>query len=227
MMLSMGMVFGVSWNLPAQVLVDESAQDPSFVAFRRELSDVIGMRDMEGLKQLFSDTIYESKNGCEWPGCSKSEFFSNYFTGDSSRDWEILERIQACGFLRMREGLVSLDVVGEAFFAPSYHKDFDEGSEVVILGKHVNIRKAPSLKSAVIYRASYEKFNCDCSILTETDATYTRNVDGFDWLQIRMKNGKVGYVATKFTSVVLEKRIVVQKVDGEWKIAWYYHPPGC
>jgi hypothetical protein len=116
---------------------------------------------------------------------------------------------------------------GEAYFAPSYFKHFEEGLEVYVLGKDVNIRRQPSLQSEVIRRVTMQKFGCIVPPQPDGFSRITWDVDGFDWLQIQLKGGEVGYVATKFTSLELRKRVIVSKESGQWRIKWYFHPPGC
>ncbi|MCV6629511.1 MAG: SH3 domain-containing protein [Flavobacteriaceae bacterium] len=112
------------------------------------------------------------------------------------------------------------------FHGPSYLKKVAIDNEIIVLGEHVNIREKPSLKAKVMRTASFEKFKCDCSILTAKKTTFQR-VDGMGWLEIKLANGEIGYIATKLTSYDLVKEMTIAKVKGEWKIIAYFHQIGC
>lgn len=219
--------FSVFISAESQTFKDESPSDATFMAFQKRLSEAIASKSLAMLKPLFADTIFESNNGCGWPGCAKADFFNYYFLADSSEDWDIVRRIQEYGFFLVGDSLFGIPLQGKAFYGPAYHKDFDIAFDLVVLGKNVNIRKAPSLKSPVIHRATFGKLHCDCNIETRTDETYVWDVDGLDWVQVRLADGRTGYVAMKFTSEAFQKRILVVKIDGRWQITRYYHPPGC
>ena len=69
-------------------------------------------------------------------------------------------------------------------------------------------------------------FKCDCNVTTWKESTQQRN-DGIDWLEIYLENDKMGYIAEKYTSYKIIKELKIAKVNGEWKIIWYYNKPGC
>src|SRR5690606_15353463 len=112
------------------------------------------------------------------------------------------------------------------FQAPSYLKKVDTDNELIILGKNVNVRKEPKLNSEIIRTATYEVFKCDCNILTATDKTY-QTVNGINWIEIKLDENKVGYVAVEYTSYDLIKEMIIAKVNGQWKIIYWYHASGC
>ena len=72
MLLGFGECFG---QLPR----DESPRDPDFQRFRGALDQALIQKDLASLKLLFADTIYESNDGCGWPGCTQETFFDYYF----------------------------------------------------------------------------------------------------------------------------------------------------
>ncbi|MEL6733173.1 MAG: hypothetical protein AAFP83_18720, partial [Bacteroidota bacterium] len=75
-------------------------------------------------------------------------------------------------------------------------------------------------------QASYEKFDCDCSIETQTATTY-QNIDGLTWLEITWGKGQVGYVASKLTSYEKMRELTIAKIEGKWKIVSFFLPSGC
>jgi hypothetical protein len=217
----------IAGDSDGQVIFDESKSDPSFVTFQKELSDAVGKKDLAKLIPLFADTIYESNDGCGWPGCPKSTFFNYYFVGNDPRDWATIKQIQKYGFFVRDTSFSGKPNSEKTFAVPSYFKDFDDDFELVVLGANVNIRKSASLNAEVIYKASNEKFKCDCNILTSTEDTYKWDIDGYDWVQVKLGDGRIGYVAMKLTSENLPKRLVMEKQDGKWHIVAFWAPSGC
>ena len=49
----------------------------------------------------------------------------------------------------------------------------------------------------------------------------------YNWIQVRLKDGRFGYIAEKFTSLWTYKELSVMKIRGEWKIISFFHAPGC
>jgi hypothetical protein len=213
----------------AQLIIDESYKDESFWTFKAELESCLLNRDKTKLKSMLADTVYESKDGCGNPGCSKDEFIEYCFNDDDDQDtWEEMLRITRFGFHRY-DSLYQhflTNVVAFGFQAPSYLKTINTDDEIIVLGENVNIREKPSKNAKVIAKASFEKFKCDCNILTSKETTY-QTADGIDWLEIYLPNGHVGYIAEKYTSYNVIKELTVVKIKGAWKIVSYSHAPGC
>ncbi len=67
------------------------------------------------------------------------------------------------------------------------------------MGENVNIRKYPSLQSEIIRKSSYEKFDCDCNIITMKDWTFQEK-ENIWWIAIKLKDGKYGFVDSELTS---------------------------
>ena len=216
-----------AFNANAQLIHDQSHTDLSFWKFKVKLEEAILKKDTTLLKSLMADKVLESKDICGNQGCDKSEMIKYYFKNNDN-NWNELQQIVRFGFYKNIDDYNEIPILHSknVFSAPSYLKRIDTEIETVVLGENVNIREKPSLKAKVIRQASYEVFKCDCNITDQTETTY-QTVDGIDWLEIKLDNGKVGYIASKFTSSDIYKELTVAKVEGRWKIVSFYSPPGC
>jgi len=212
----------------AQVINDESYLDVEFMKFKAELTTCVIAKDTIKLKRFLADTIRESKDGCDYPGCPRKEFIEYLFKESADYSWQTMLSIIRFGFSRVTDEYTDTPVVHSStvFQGPSYLKKIDEEKQLVILGENVNIRKEPGINSPIIRKASFETFSCDCNIFDSTELTY-QTVDGIDWVQIKLGDNQVGYVAREFTSVEIDKEMTVAKVKGQWKIISFYHGPGC
>ena len=206
---------------------DESYKDYSFWKFKAQLEEAIIEKDIQLLAPLVADRLMMSDNLCPYEGCLKS-FFLKDLEDTGSYYWQILEKITRFGFTYTESQDTKTPVAHDkqVFKGPSYINNINTDTETIILGSNVNIRERASLKSKVIRQATFEKFKCDCNITDQTETTY-QDADGLLWLEIKLGNGKVGYVAAKFTSSDFSTELVIGKVNGNWKIISIYTPSGC
>jgi hypothetical protein len=219
----------LSINLNAQIISDESHLDLEFLKFKNKLLSIVIDKDVTKIKSMLADTIFESNNGCGYPGCPKKEFMEMYFNQSQADDtWNEFFQVIRFGFERVDNEDKNIGVLHDkiVFKGPSYKRKIDEDNEVLILGENVNIREKPSLNAKVIRISSYEKFNCDCNITTLKKSTYQTN-KGIDWLEIKLENGTYGYVSADLTSYNLTKEITIGKVNGKWKVVSFFQPSGC
>jgi len=215
-------------NSYGQIINDESYLDLDFLKFKTELINCVIQKDTLKLKGFLADRVYESKDTCGYPGCTKDDLIKYYFKELANESWNDMLNLLRFGFSRKVDDNTEWIVPHEkvVFQAPSYLKKVDTENELLILAENVNIRKKPSLNSEIIRTTSYEKFKCDCNIMTMTNTTY-QTVDGINWIEIKLENNEVGFVASKFTSYELIKEMTIAKVNGEWKIISWFQSPGC
>ena len=211
----------------SQLVYDESYLDNDFWHFKAQLESAVFYQDTTVLKSLLADKVLEGHFVCET--CTKEEFMKYFFSnGNAAYYWEQLQKVIRYGFRKVEEANSNYVVPHESvvFKAPSYLKELDESTELIILGERVNIREQPGINSPIIRQATYEKFSCNCSIDTETKSTH-QTVDNQQWTEITLTDNQKGYVLSKYTSRRIYKRVTVAKIDGAWKIILFYNPPGC
>lgn len=220
--------FLFSINSYGQIINDESYLDLDFLKFKTELLNCVIQKDTIKLRSFLAEFVFESKDICGYPGCTKDELIKYYFEENPDYSWKNMLTILRFGFSRLEDknpnNIVPHDKI--IFQGPSYLKKIDTENELIILGENVNIRKEPSLKSKIIRTTSYEVFKCDCNIIDMTNKTY-QTVDGINWIEIKLGNNKIGYVASELTSYDLPKEMTIAKVNGKWKIISWFQSPGC
>ncbi|MCB9256301.1 MAG: SH3 domain-containing protein [Chitinophagales bacterium] len=212
----------------AQWIKDESHLDADFLQFKKELLACAIQKDKIKLKEFLAERVFESNDGCPYPGCTKDELIQYYFINNAEDSWNDLLKVIRFGFIQKLDENPDRIVPHDSliFYGPSYTEGVDSNEEVLILGENVNIREKPGLDAKVIRTASFEKFSCDCSILTNKESTY-QNRDGITWLEISLPSGQGAYVAAEFTSKRLSREITIAKIEGEWKIISFYQSLGC
>lgn len=213
-----------------KMIVDHSFEDESFLRFKGKLIEAILDRDTTKLFALVSDGV---KVNPELP--SSSQGFKEVFRGelyhyDSDYDpyVELLELI-SFGFRKnvMSSGINFWNAEkGETVFqAPSF-QPFIAGNQDIylfVLADNVNVREKPTIYSKVVGHASQERLK-----YTYPDRGVSAIFnDGYNWLEVKLRNGTTGYIADEFTSLKINKELSVKKVNGEWKIISYYTPLGC
>ena len=226
------LIFFYSNQSFGQLISDETHKDVRFWQFKQKLENAVFEKDTVKLKMLLADKVFESSDVCGYPGCNKDEFIKYYFTGmkEAFKDdiWNELKTLIHFGYYQATDENLGHPVPHDktVYIAPSYLKTVNTDDEIIVLSKNVNIRKFPNLQAKILKQASYEVFKCDCNITTWKETTQQRN-DGIDWLEIHLENDKIGYIAEKYTSYRIIKELKIGKVNGEWKIIWYYNKPGC
>lgn len=222
--------FAIFLNLSlfGQFIHDQSYLDESFWKFKIKLENAILNKDTVQLKPLLANRIFESKDVCGLPGCTKEEFMLYYFRSGSEFAWNEMESIIRFGFKRIidenPQNIIPHDSL--VFQGPSYLNKFNSEKEVLILAENVNVRERPSLKSKILRQASYETLKCDCSIYKSTSSTF-QTIEGIDWLEVYLEDNTKGYVAAKYTSYNFIKEMTIAKINGKWKIISFFNPLGC
>lgn len=223
--------FFISSSIFGQYIQDESFKDKSFWKFKVELENCIINKDLKKLRSLLAPGVLVAKDACLKPQCSKDDFIRFCFGEDGNNDdtWDEMLSIVRLGFFRTkkRDLFYEFKTSKDGFFAaPSYLNKINTDKEVIILGENVNIREKPSLKAKVLKMVSYQKFECDCNIMDMKKSTI-QNIDGIEWLEIKLENGQIGYVSSELTSYKIYKEMTITKVKGKWKIISFHNGPGC
>lgn len=213
-----------------KMIVDHSFEDLSFLKFKGKLIEAIVDKDTT---KLFAMVYEEVKVNSELPYSSnefKQVFRDELYYHDSDYDpyAELLE-IVSKGF---RKNIVDVDnnfwraEKGETVFqAPSY-QSFIAGNQDIylfVLTDNVNVREKPTIYSKVVGNVSQERLK-----YTYPDRGVSAIFnDGYNWVEVTLRNGTKGYIADKFTSLQMNKELSIKMVNGEWKIISYFTPVGC
>lgn len=185
-------------------------------AFQARLTEALEKQDLKLLRPLLAETLTDgaADGGAYCPeGCPIDTFFARKFTSDSEKAvfFEDFLRVAKTGFAPLKEE-------PGAFMAPAYSLKLGE-NELYIVGKNVNIREKPGTQAKVILQKSYEMV----PFIPDAENGFPQTVEKDDlyWVKIKLAGGKIGYVASKFTSVDFYKDIQAVQKDGKFVVTGF------
>ncbi|MDO1501296.1 SH3 domain-containing protein [Winogradskyella maritima] len=202
-------ILPISFNISSQIK-DESYLDIDFWEFKTKLSYAVLKKDKVLLELLLHEVVIDCWDAFDCAGkggCGKKQFIEVFFNDNESDQWQILKSILRFGFKRKKDSL------GYNFSAPSYTV---MDRSIVILAENLNIRKAPRLTAKVLGQISFSTVKC------ALDSEGNPIIYNREWVKIILENGFEGYVMKQYTSSVIDRRLKVAKINGEWKIVEYY-----
>lgn len=188
-------------------LVDEAKQEPSFKAFREQLSAAIKKRDSKFILNTLDPNITVSFGGCgEGVKCFKEYWKLNQ--PNNSQLWNTLSNVLALG------GSFETSEGEKYFCAPYVFSDFPDkvnGEELMgvheyaaIVGQNVNVRSRPNLNAPIITSLSYD--------IVKLNQSSNSNSQG--WFKILAPTP--GYVSSKFVRTPFDYRTCFKKSKGKW-----------
>ncbi len=223
----------------SQYYLDESESDTSFQHFIEELTEIVAQRDTTRLFLLLADSIIESKDGCDY-GTKTCFIESMRFRedGDTSYFWTDAEKVLSFGFYQQLQSpeypLSRLEKGEKNFQAPSYLKiGFDPFTTLFVHAERVNVREKPTVNSKVLTQITHDTLSYFNVMIDEANGiNWPRNTawtdaEGYSWVPVKLRDGRFGYIAERFTSLSILKEMTISKIKEEWKIVSFYNPPGC
>jgi hypothetical protein len=205
-------------------LRDETDRDPEFAAFRQRLKKAVQKRDVQ-----FVSSLIPSQGVAL--GFGRPQTLESLKLNDpKARFWGILEKSLSSGC-----GTTNVKSAGAAdgWICPTVQSDFERQypppreskgvdyalSKVIVVGDRVNVRSKPSLDSSVIAVLSNELVDFDRRSFENSKEEQIEAYSPIDgWTPIILPNDKKGYVYNRYAFHPLEYRVVLQKVQGQWKI---------
>ncbi len=220
------------------LVVDESKTDASFMAFKAQLHIAVQKKDVELLLPLLADSVRESSNNpCQY--CPKQYFVQMVCVPNKQRPndayfWQQTELLLKYGFKKGDEQnpsyIANYVHANQYFTAPAFTIVFDDYDTLLVLEETVKVYNAPTAQDSAISTISYGKYatvNTSERRGSQYDFWVYNADEDANWAHIALPNGKTGYVLVEKTSVALYKEMTVAKINGQWKIVSFYHPPGC
>ena len=176
--------------------VEQCAGDASFDQFRARLKDVVARKDEKALLAMLSDDVEVNFGGDRGPAL----FAANWKFADPSERhvWAELEEALSQGCAPS----------GDARVAPSFVTQFPEqldGFETLILPPGSKLRVAQDEASAGNGPTDWHL----ASIVGDTDGA---------WAEVRLVDGRRGFVRLDETVNPLDYRLVFEKQGGAWRI---------
>ena len=195
--------------------VDEALTDTSFFIFRESLLKSIKEKDAFGLLEKTSQNIkYSFGEDGGLAGFVQLWELDSPEGIERSLVWNKLENVLTKG------GSFSED--GKTFTAPYYYDLFpdkyDAFTHGVVIGTGVRMRTAPDLRAPVVKSVSYEIIE----IVGKTATFETIGGEEHPWVQVKLLDGREGYIWGKFIGSPIDFRIGFSKqTDGSWLMHFF------
>ena len=186
--------------------VDEAEKDPTFVAFRSQLTKAVAGKDAKFIRSILAKDVLVNFGGAngvsgfleEWKNLGPtSEFWSKF-------GWAISHG----GKFEKVKGSPT------QFWAPytyaSFPNDLDGSDYGTVVGVRIRLRKAASPDAEIVGYLSYNL------VKPYIDAT---EVEG--WMEVVTAGGKRGFIAAEFFHSPMDYRAGFEKVKGAWKLKYF------
>ncbi len=188
--------------------IDESASDPTLVAFINNLKKIVSNKDTSGLFQSLDTAIIVSYGGGVY---GVKEFSKNWKLDkpDKSDVWTNLNKILSMGGTwENDEGKYFCIPYAQSNKAFSKYKyDFDWYFTAVCISPKVTVYQDPQTTSSKLATLSYD--------IVEMDPEFMKA----DFTKIHTIDKKVqGYVKTTDLIYSADQHLVIKKIDDKWKI---------
>lgn len=213
-----------------KMITDQSFEDESFLRFKVKLMQAVLDRDTVQLFALVDNNVKTNLEGMSSKDQFRELFRDDLYAHDLEYDlWAQLMEVVSFGFRRrIMDDHVNpyLAEKGETIYqAPSFQAflDGDYNGHLMVLADNVNVREKPTIYSKSLGRVSQQRLAYS---YPDHGVSPIFN-DGYNWVEVELKNGKKGYIADIFTSLKMSREISIRKINGEWKIVSFFNPPGC
>ena len=196
--------------------VDEAPRYPALVRLRKTLLEAIDRRDTAALRALLTPDIrigFGADNGA-------AAFFEHW---NLRRHPTTSDLWPTLGDALRGGGVITPDA-GFAFPAAAQLWDGgDPYTGIVITGQGVNVRASPSLSGAIVAQVSYDVLE---RLPPATYASGEPRVVGttrigdrdYGWTEVRLPDGRTGWVSDKFVTSPVGYRGYISAEDGEWRL---------
>ncbi len=194
--------------------VDEAPQEPSLVAFRQNLFGAIQRRDADALLSALAPNIQLG-----FSGESGREAFATRYNlkadPKNSSIWRVMYEVLQGG------GVWQSDGEGGRFFSAPYafgtFNGEDAFTQSVITGAGVNVRAEPNTSSTILTQLSYQVVDLPT---TSTRTAPPLRIGDYDygWTEVKLGDGRRGWVSDKFIYSPIGYRVVIERVDARWTI---------
>ena len=190
--------------------IDEAGEDPSFVAFRKQLIDAVERKDRKFILSILDPNIRASFGGHD----GESGFIELWdFNSEETRFWKEFGVVIRNGGNWYRENGKRVRFLAPYWY-DAFPQDVDAFEHMVVFGERVNLRDKPSLNSKVITQLSYNVVKVEESTLDGEDG-----VKG-DWYRVKTLGGKAGWISGDYIRSPIDHRAGFEKKNGQWKMVF-------
>lgn len=179
--------------------VDEAAKDPEFYAFRAQLQAAVARHDAEAVLAAVDPNIrntFGDDNGID-------AFRRRWKLPAGDRLWDELGTVLAFGGAFRDGGSFTAPYVFARW--PEQHDSF---GHVAVLGQGVRVRSEPNLKGRILTALSFD--------IVPLAPPYAG--EDSEWTRIKLRDGRTGYVSSRYVRLPVDYRALFNKVDGRWRM---------
>lgn len=193
---------GYALSQPELRPVDEAASVPDFFSFRAHIQSAVARRDVSAVLAALHKDVKLS-----FGGDSGVEDFKKVWrpAAPNSPLWETLGTVLALG------GTFAPD---RTFTAPyvftQWPSDVDAFTHMAAVGSGIRVRSAPNSSAPVIASLTFT--------IVELEETQPQ---GERWARVKLRDGRTGFVDSRFVRSPVDYRINFAKVDGRWQITFF------
>lgn len=178
--------------------VDEAVRDAEFFTFRAQLQAAVARHDADAVLAAVDPKIRTSFG----TGGGIEEFRTKWkLSTADSRLWDELGTVLAFG-----GGFQG----GGAFAAPyvfaRWPERFDSFEHVAVLGTNVRVRAEPRTAGKILAALSFDV------VRLASPAT------GSEWTHVKLRDGRDGYVSSRYVRSPVHYRALFNKVGGRWRM---------
>lgn len=181
---------------PRLLPVDEASSKPDFLAYRTRLQAAVERRDVNAVVEAVDPGIrlgFDASGGID----ALRKMFA-----ERSESWEELRAVLANG------GSFSTPAAFEAPYVYSEWPDqFDSFECAAVTGRNVRLRTAARLDAPVTTTISYPIVRL-----------LNRTAGGALWSQVRLGDGRAGYVWHAYVRSPVDYRALFNLSDGRWRM---------
>lgn len=210
-------------------LKDASLDDASLRAFKQQLQQACVQRSAALLRPLLADTVFDGPDMCGYSGCAPEEFLKYHFQGNE--DWEQLENVLKFGFRKLSAvgDEFGIDNTAQFVQGPTYEGQYDFDQQLFAVQHRVAIKRQPDAHAKTIEKVSCTLLQKGGELVTDCQGCiphrehYEYEVGGVQWLKVLSTRGELGYIPLDATSDRFHRLIRLCKIQGEWKIYFWFH----
>ena len=190
---------------PVRILppIDECGRDESFARFRAHLLDVLARRDPVQLRELVAEDVFYSFGGSE----GREAFFTQFGLQDpqSSPLWGALAETLMLGCARRGGEMI-------APYAFANWPEFDGVGASFLALPGTELRRGPSYGSDVIETLAWH-------VVEDVSGNFDEEAQV--WRQVRLGDGRTGYVQNRDLRVDIDFRAFFEQRAGRWLLTTF------
>lgn len=188
--------------------VDESDSDPSLKSFIDNLKSIVSSKDTAALYKTMDASVIVSHGG----GISGISEFAKYWSlkrPENSELWKVLERLlNLGGTWENGDGrYFCIPYANSSKAFARFNRDFDWYQTAVCLSSNASVFNEPKVTASIVSTLNHE--------IVEVDVGYMRG----EYAKVKSINSGIeGYVKSSDLFFTSDQHLVIEKVDGEWKV---------